>query len=377
MDKDVNESIWKEMKSVKILFIMPREIGIGGIETVVLAYWKELLKRGHQVDFICHGYERGDYDDEIEKMGSLIYRVPIKSQNLKGTVQGVSEVLEKNEYDVVHAHMNATCGLYLKIAKKNGVQCRVAHSHCSSYKAYTNNWVKILINELEKVKTRKYATDCLACSDLAGRWLYGRRPFKIVRNGVDIERYRYNVHEREVIRQELNIQRDEIVLGHVGGFVECKNHDFLIEVFEQVYRENDKYRLILIGDGQLQQTIKDKVKEKQMKDKVIFLGQRNDVWRCLQAMDIFLLPSLSEGAPVAAIEAQANGLKCVFSNKIPLEVFINNTTISLGIDEENKYEWVKECLLPAERTNVNNDRLEQYNWPRIVDELEDLYKSYQ
>lgn len=361
---------------MKILFIMPRELGVGGIETVTLAYWKQLLQRGHKIDFVCHGFERGIHDDEIENEGSLIYRVPIKSKNFWGNIRAINNVIKNGKYDVVHAHMNATSGIYLKIAKKYGVKCRVSHSHCSSYKAFTSNLVKIIINEIEKNKTSKYATIRLACSEMAGKWLYGRKNFYVVQNGVDVELYKYDEYVRRVMRKQLNIKDDEILLGHIGSFIECKNHRYLIDVFQRVYQESGKYKLVLVGDGELQGDIKKYVCERKLQNNVIFLGQRNDIWKCLQAMDVFLLPSISEGAPVAAIEAQANGLKCIFSNGISREVFINETTIGLDITDEDKNKWVVECLLPAKRTNINKTKFDSYNWKNIVDYLEKLYRGY-
>ena len=122
-----------------------------------------------------------------------------------------------------------------------------------------------------------------------------------------------------------------------------KNHDFLIEIFEEVHKKNQKSILMLIGGGELEKTIKEKIRSKNLENFVIFLNNVPNVNEYYQAMDVFVLPSLYEGLPVVGIEAQTSGLKCVFANTISSEVKITNNVTFLGLDDSTK-KWAEEIL---------------------------------
>ena len=193
-----------------------------------------------------------------------------------------------------------------------------------------------------------YANQFFACSELSGRWLFREKAFKnnkikIINNAIDLEKFKFNKEIRNKIREKLDILEDTLLIGHIGRFVTQKNHEFLIEVFNDIYKGRKNSKLILIGQGNLKKKIVKKVEELGLKDNVIFTGQINNVSDYYNAMDIFILPSLYEGLPVVGIEAQANGLLCEFSTDMTKETKVLNTTrfISLKETPEN---WAKIIL---------------------------------
>ena len=188
----------------------------------------------------------------------------------------------------------------------------------------------------------KYANLQLACSKEAGEWLFGNTQFIVLNNGIDVSKYVFNQNIREEYRKILGFS-DELVLGHVGRFSNQKNHNFLIDIFYEIIKINKKSKLILIGTGELENEIKEKVESLSLKEKVIFLGARADVNKIMQAMDVFILPSLFEGLPVVGVEAQASGLPCIISDTVSKDVKITDSVlqISLSLPPE---EWGKKLI---------------------------------
>lgn len=345
---------------MRILMVMPTHISVGGIETVTIMLCEEYRKLGHCVDFVCHGFTRGSYETELLSTGSKVYHIPGKSDNLIKTIKEFDHILKKGNYDVVHSHMNATSGIYLCIAKKRGIKVRVAHSHASSMKAFTNSKVHAIINLIEKRRTCKYANIKVACSVKAGKWLFGKNEFEVVMNSVNVSKFSFSHTIRKQKRLELGILADEKVLMHIGGFLENKNHEFLIEVFKYIYNKNHSIKLLLVGDGPLRNDIENKIKKYGLEGNVIILGNRSDVNELLQAADVFLLPSFSEGNPVSLVEAATSGVKCVISNEIARDVvhcFADRQIIFLPIDrDESVYRlWDEEILSGWKRIIYKDD----------------------
>ena len=254
-------------------------------------------------------------------------------------------IFKENNYKIVHSHISTLSVFPLRIAKKAGVPIRIAHSHSTSNK---KEWKRNLIKNILRPFSKVYANQFFACSELSGRWLFGEKAFKnnkikIINNAIDLEKFKFNKEIRNKIREKLNILEDTVLIGHIGRFVTQKNHEFLIEVFNDIYKGRKNSKLILIGQGNLKKKIVKKVEELGLKDNVIFTGQINNVSDYYNAMDIFILPSLYEGLPVVGIEAQANGLLCEFSTDMTKETKVLNTTrfISLKETPEN---WAKIIL---------------------------------
>ena len=194
----------------------------------------------------------------------------------------------------MHSHINTLSIFPLRIAKKVGVPIRIAHSHSTTNKA---EWKKNLMKQVLKPFSKVYATDYFCCSEYAGRFLFGNKLYDdnkvyLLNNAIDLDKFKYDEKIRNEIKKELNIKEDTLVIGHIGRFVKQKNHDFLLDVFKEINKKNSNSVLLLAGQGPLEEEIRLKTQTLNLKDKVIFLGQRNDANKLYQAMDIFLLPSL-------------------------------------------------------------------------------------
>ena len=246
---------------MRILFVMPSHISYGGIESVAINLWKFFLEKGYYIDFVCHGYQEGIFESDISQRGTHIYHIPAKGKNYWGTIHEFEKIIMHGSYDVVHSHMNATSGIYLKIAKKYGVKVLVSHSHMSAMNAFTKNPLKALVNQIEKKRTHKYSNIRIACSDNAGRWLFGNEHYNVILNAVDVSALSFSTKIRTKKRIDLKIEENDFVVIHVGGFLDCKNHLYLIKVFSEICKLRTNAKLILVGDGPLRKEINYKIKE--------------------------------------------------------------------------------------------------------------------
>ena len=307
-------------------------------------YYRNIDKDKIQFHFLCDEDSTNIPYEEIEKMGGKVIIIP-PYQRLFEYQKELYRIFKENNYKIVHSHISTLSVFPLRVAKKAVVPIRIAHSHSTSNK---KEWKRNLIKNILRPFSKVYANVFFGCSQLSGKWLFGNKAFlngkiKIINNAIDLEKFKFNKEKRNEIRKEIGLDEDTILIGHIGRFVTQKNHEFLIEVFNDIYKGRKNSKLILIGQGNLKEKIVKKVEELGLKDNVIFTGQINNVSDYYNAMDIFILPSLYEGLPVVGIEAQANGLLCEFSTDMTKETKVLNTTrfISLKETPEN---WAKIIL---------------------------------
>lgn len=297
--------------------IMGKWVG-GGVEAVIMNYYRNIDRTKIQFDFICDSDSTNIPYDEIKKLGGKVIICPPYQKILKYE-KFLIDLFKKNNYKIVHSNINALSVFPLRAAKKAGVPIRIAHSHSTTNK---KEWKKNLMKQALRPFSKKYATDYFACTEHAGRWLFGDRTFEqgkvyILNNAIDLDKYKYNQKIRKNIRKELGINDDTLVIGHIGRFVAQKNHTFLIDIFNELHKKKKDSILLLIGQGPLMDEIKEKVEMLGISDSVKFLGQRGDVDELYNVMDLFLFPSLYEGLGMVLIEAQANGLPCIASTEVP------------------------------------------------------------
>lgn len=293
----------------------------GGAETMVMNYYRHIDRSRVQFDFMVHREERGAYDDEIEALGGKIYRMPaVRPWTAASYKQTVREFyLSHPEYQIIHSHMSEL-GYYDFIeAKKSGVPVRISHAHNRPYGLD----MKSSIRWYYKTKMLPYITHMFICGEESGEWLFGKSNadrFIMLNNAIDAERYRFDSQKRENMRCRLRVDKN-LVIGHVGRFDTQKNHRFIIEVFCEILKKRSDAILLLVGNdfGKISEEIHSIVNNKRITDKVRFLGTRNDVDDLMQAMDVFLFPSLFEGLSLASVEAQAAGLPILISDKVPIE----------------------------------------------------------
>ena len=323
--------------------IMGKWLG-GGVEAVIMNYYRHINHDKVQFDFICDEDSTNIPYEEIEKLGGKVILCP-PYRKLGKYTKFLEDLFREKKYRIVHSNINTLSVFPLRAAKKAGVPVRIAHSHSTSNpKEIKRNLLKLALRKFSK----KYATNYFACSEKAGRFQFGNKAFDskqvdVISNAIEVDKFKYDRMARNKIREELGIAEEDYVIGHIGRFVTVKNHAFLIDLLAEVKKNNPNTRLVLVGKGQLENKIKKKVNTMHLEKDVFFLGQRNDTDTIYSAFDVFCLPSLYEGLPVVGIEAQASGLKCVFSDKITKEVKITGNVIFKKLND-NLFSWSSEII---------------------------------
>ncbi len=320
----------------KVLIVTTTGLGYEGIAGVIFNYLKNMDLSEIKLDFVLSRPTIDFVKEEIKKIDANLYLINNRTNNPFLYIKNLRKIIEKNHYDIVHVHGNsATMYFDIHAARLAGVPVRIAHTHSSSCKSR-------IVHEMLKPLLKRELTHAFACSDLAGKFVFNDN-FDIVYNGVDIEKFLYNSKVRAEYREKLGLT-DNFVLGHIGYFSDVKNHDFLIDVFNEVYKLNPKARLLLIGDGgNLKPIIQEKVKSFCLEKFVLFLGKRNDVNMLMQALDVFLLPSKYEGLPVSLVEAQCSGLHCFISDTITKDVEATDRLHYMSLKESCSV-WANEIL---------------------------------
>lgn len=304
---------------VRVLHIVTN-MDRGGLETMLMNYYRHMDREKIQFDFLEHRRERAAYDDEIESLGGRIFRLPRLNPLSGDYFHALNAFFAAHpEYRIVHSHLDCMSAYPLRVAKNAKVPVRIAHAHSTNQ---DRNW-KLVFKLISKKLISLYTTDLFACSADAGEWMFGTKDVHILPNAIDIERYAFNLLIRNQTKKALGLD-DAFVIGHVGRFSAVKNHFFLTDVFAQIKRQEPNSKLLLVGAGSEMQAVQQKVKALGLGADVIFTGVRNDVANLMQAMDVFVFPSLYEGLGIVLIEAQAAGLPCVVSDIIPREAYLTD-----------------------------------------------------
>lgn len=353
----------------------------GGIETFIMNIYRCLDRTKLQFDFLVNTKEKCDYDDEIKALGGRIYYVPGRREGLLKSKIKTNEFFQKHkEYKIVHVHMSSLSNIsILSAAKKNAIPCRIIHSHSTKV---SGNKIHIVLHKLNKLFISTLATNYFACSNTAAKWMYPKKlylnqKYKIVKNGIEPEKFNFNLNVRIQKRNELGIS-NRFVIGHIGRFHPVKNHHFLIDIFYEIYKIDKSALLLLVGEGNLRSEIENKVENLGLKNNVMFLGVRSDIPELLQAMDAFVLPSFYEGLPVVLIEAQATGLKCYTSkNVVTNESNVCNLVEFISI-KDSAETWAKKILENRYYKRIQTQKMIKdsgYDIRIVAKEIEDLYKS--
>ena len=365
----------------KVLHIVGA-MDVGGTETMLMNLYRQVNKRV-QFDFISYYENDAYYDDEIKKLGGRV--IKLASPDKVGQIQSIKNLynlIKDEKYDVVHAHTLFNCGTAILAAKLAGANIRISHAHTNL--DLSTSKIKKLYFSIMRCLINKFSTDFIACSNSAGKYLFGEeiinnKNYKVLPNYVDYNRI-LECNDSHSIKEKLGFDKDDIIVGHIGRFVDAKNHKFLIQVLNEMIKENKNIKAILIGDGPLKNDIKNQVKEFDLQDNIRFLGLRNDIDVVLNNCDLFIFPSIYEGLGLVMLEAQAAGLPCLVSEAIQPEA---NLDIGLlkQINLDNGLNiWKNEALKLIGKKNKNkeiiesafkNKRLELDN---IVNTLLKVYK---
>ena len=312
------------MKPIRVLFVSGGSLDYGGISSWMLSYAAQFNRNHVVVDFLVHGIEQGAREKEALALGAKVYHVPFRRRDPFGNRKGMADAIGAG-YDIVHAHMDGMNAYPLALAKRLCVPVRISHSHNTDF--LTANPIKRTLHEQARRQIPAFSTDLLACSEPAGRFLYGDTIFdkgrvRLIRNAIDAERFRYDAQARERIRAELGV-RNRFLIGQIGRFdVRQKNQLFLLEAFAQAKRGRPELALTLVGDGADRAQIERRISELNLGGDVMLTGYREDAAALYSAFDLFALPSIFEGLGIVLIEAQASGLCCCASETVPRETQI-------------------------------------------------------
>ncbi|MGN0376287.1 MAG: glycosyltransferase family 1 protein [Suilimivivens sp.] len=314
-------------KKIKILVVNTVGINNNGITTVIYDYLKAMNRDGMTVHISSGGVSNSDVTCRFDEIGIPIYQLPHRKNQLIKYCIGFFKLCVKNKYDVIYIHGNsATMAIELIIADFLGCKVRIVHSHNSTCDA------KGIDRKMRSVFYKMY-TKAFACSTLAGEWLFPNREYTLIKNGRDIEKYRYRADIRRKIRKKLDISDETLAVGHVGNFCRQKNHEYLIHIFKELKEKHEYSKLFLMGYGEETERIKQLVNEMKLENDVVFMGTINNVNEVLQAMDVMCLPSLYEGLPLVAVEWQIAALPCVLSDTITRECAYTDLVEFVSLDE--------------------------------------------
>lgn len=355
---------------MKILYVN-NTMNIGGIESFLMNVLRNIDHKKYEITFLTYNDFKYDFEDEILKLGSKIIRIsnPNKVSTLKH-IKELYKIIKKEHPDIIHCNTHLNSGYVLLAAKMAKIKTRICHSH-STAPALANK-IKLHIG---RILINIFASQKIACSTEAGEALFGKTKFEIITNGIELKKYKYNDEIRNQYRKQLNIKDNELVIGHVGRLDTPKNHKYLLQIFNEVLKDKTNSKLILVGTGPLEKEIQKQAKQLKIEDKILFLGNRNDVNLLLNTFDIFVFPSIFEGLPVSLVEAQANGLQILSSKNVSKEIDITSTINFLSIDESPKV-WANIILKTnLKRNNTEKELLNSnYSIQSTIKNLINIYK---
>lgn len=328
------------MFDLKILQVV-RSMNVGGLEN----YVKNLLIFTNQKEtcdcLICDEAVT-DYENELNSIGIQIYHLPAPDKLKVNFYKTLLAFFQKHtDYDIVHCHMAGSNGLIVTASRRAGIRRVVCHSHGVSLEEKENTLQKLYLCWMRN--KMKKADGFLACSEAAGEYLYGKMLFKergiVVPNGIALNAYAFSEEKRKNQRSRSGIELSDFVLGHVGSLSRVKNQSLILEIAANLKKDITSLKVLLVGDGDSRQNLVSKANELGIEDSVVFTGKQERVMDYLSAMDVFIFPSLSEGFGLSLLEAEANGLPCVVSDKIQPEVKILDNVYTVPL-AEGIQEWV-------------------------------------
>lgn len=344
----------------------------GGLETMLMNYYRHMDRSRVQFDFLTHRDYDGDYGEEIRQLGGKLYHMPVLNPFSPGYRKILGEFFDDHpEYKIVHVHQDCLSGVILHVAKEHGVTVRIAHSHGANQIRDIKYPIKLVYRHF----IARYATKLMACGEDAGKWMFCGAPFEILSNAIPAAEYSFREEQKRIQREKWKIQPNELLVGHVGSFTIPKNHLFLLDIFQEI-RKRTPAKLMIVGEGSQRSVIQEKIRKLGLEEDVILTGLRSDVADILQAMDVFVFPSLYEGLPVTLVEVQASGLPCLISDKVPIECKMTEAVQQISLSDAPEI-WAERAMeaarLPRENT-YEEIRAAGYD---IVENAKRLQKMYE
>lgn len=326
----------------RILHFVSNVATRSGVMSVIMNYYRYIDRKNIQFDFVYFDEFENNYKDEIERLEGRVFKVRRPSIGNAFSIDLRKILLHEGEFGAIHNHEVYLTVLINDIAKKSGINRMIVHCHATKW---SDHKISALRNKVLCLPLKWLPVERFSCSEAAGEFLYKRKDYYVLYNAVDVNKFKYSEDKRIEMRKTLDLD-GKLVIGHVGRYNEQKNHMFLIDIFNEISKREKQAVLLLVGDGPLEKSIKEKVENLKLGQKVVFLGTRRDVPEILQAMDIFVLPSLYEGFPVVGVEAQCAGLPVFMSSSITKEadlVDVSFVKLTEGADV-----WAKNILLKCQ-----------------------------
>ena len=361
---------------MKKVLIIPGALHVGGAERVARDIGVNADPEKYEIHYLVFGKKIEVYESDVEAAGCRVLRMDSPSSGYWRYFRALMSLIRAEHYDVIHSHTMFNSGWVMLAGKLCGVPVRITHSH--SIRGFEKR--NLLKNTYEKIMRRvilAFATELVACGRDAGEWLYGKKAFdrrgRLIYNGIALDSYAYDKAAGHEIRRKYGLE-DSFVIGHVGHLAQVKNQIFLIRLLPELLKARPETRLLLLGEGLDRPMLTDQVEALGLQEAVTFTGNVDNVGAFMSAMDVFAFPSLYEGMPLALMEAQANGLPCLISDKIPSDAVVTDQAVSLPLEPEV---W-KKALLNAKR-NLSANSFEQIRQLGLdtADMLKKIYALYE
>lgn len=373
------------MKNKKRVLIVTESISFGGLNLASVRFEQHLNREEFETAYCVRRSHIGNLEEEITKQGIPVYHVSDSELNYLKSYRYYKALFQKEHFDIVHCHLPFFSGIVLFAAWQCGVKKRVAHAHFSQ--PYTDTAiyskkkqaVAVVYRKIMRVFLKLFCNAKIACGQEAGEFLYGKKEFQrhgiILNNGINTNDFAYNEQYRNEIREELGIEKDAVVLGHIGQLYSVKNQTFVIDVFREFYQQHKNAYLLLIGNGDDREMLEKKIADLRLKDRIKMLGLRRDVDRLYSAMDCFVFPSLHEGFPLTLVEAQASKLPCVVSDAVTRKTKLNENVSFLSI-QCSPEQWCEtiQSLLKTDRELIDiTALLKNFDVNEVTSQLETIY----
>ena len=372
-NNNMKEAPCGENKPIRILQVLPTLNICGGVENYLMNYYTRMDLSAVTVDFAVHDVRDSYFKDMIESRGGRVYGLPkFTLKNYAAIKRQIVDIFESTPYSIVHCHQANAAFLYLRLAEKYGVPHRILHSHQA---AAADKFTHAVRNMPLLFIGKKYANMNFACSRLAGEYLFKKKPFTVIKNAVDIEKFSYSEAFRAEIRARYGLSDDAFIIGNIGRFCPQKNQEFALRVFAACFRRQPNAYFFLIGEGELSDSLQKFAKDNGLTERVVFVGKTTEIQKFYSAMDVFLLPSLYEGLPVSGVEAQVAGLPIVTSDTVTEELALLPSTLFLSLEDSIDF-WSETVLRFASEKRIGGVEIMKkagYDITEEVKKLEELY----
>lgn len=367
---------------MRVLEVFGEPISHGGQEAFVFSVLEKINIEDLQIDFFTPYYsDNNRYEDMIVERGGKLYqaRLPfLPGASRKNIVYPLNQVLN-NKYDVVHVHSGSISVLayVAEAAKKAGVNKVIVHSHADGLK---KNFKYRLSKCINGIKLDKYPDVYCACSVRAGEWKFSKSVVKndliIINNGIDVDRFHYNLQIRSVIRKQIGVKDGDLLIGQVGRFSVGKNHLFSLGLLKELMKESDKYKMIFVGDGELRDEIEDYIKNNGLSNNIVLTGNVTNTQDYYNAMDVLVFPSLYEGFGIVAIEAQSTGLSVIASDSIPQDINVSDKVMFNSLSDMQKWiDDIKNVNIEERADRTALIKAKKYDSVSVAEEVRELYFS--